>query len=224
MTSGTSVRAMLKRLFGVKRRAGVPHDELVAAWREEHVPNVVRDLDPDRYAVSFFRQQEGTLFDGMAVLAWDDEARGRAVSRPAKPLQRAYDDALTARAAPAVVFEATLEHVAADGPRGPFKSVVWVTKRPGVPMDELVHHWVDVHAPNVAGAAATAGVGGFRYVISVGEGLADDAPFHGVAEFHYESKDAWKAHGQVLQPDGFEKLTELKPGARLIGEELLVRG
>lgn len=212
---------MLKRVFGVKRRAGVPHDELVAAWREEHVPNVVRDLGPDHYAVSFFRQQEGTAFDGMAVLAWDDEARGRELSRPATPLQRCYDDALTSRAAPAVVIEATLEHVAADGPRGPFKSVVWVTKRPGVPMGELVRHWVEVHAPNVAGAAA--GVGGFRYVISVGEGLPDTAPYHGVAEFHYDDIEAWKAHGRVLQPDGFEALADVKPGARLIGEELVVR-
>jgi hypothetical protein len=209
-------------VFGVKRRRGVPHDELVAAWREEHVPNVVRDLDPDHYAVSFFRQRDDTAFDGMAILAWDDEARGRQLARPATPLQACYDDALTARAAsPAVVFEATLEHVASDGPRGPFKSVAWVTKLPGVPMDELVRHWVDVHAPNVTRAAA--GVGGFRYVISVGEGLPDDAPYHGIAEFHYESVDAWKAHGRELQPDGFEKLTELKPGARLIGEELLVR-
>jgi hypothetical protein len=213
---------MLKRVFGVRRRAGVPHDEVVAAWREEHIPNVVRDLQPDRYAVSFFRQRDDTAFDGMAVLAWDDEERGRAISRPAQPLQRCYDDALTERVGPAVVFEATLEHVAADGPRGPFKSVFWVTKRPGVAMGDLVRHWVDVHAPNVAGAAA--GLGGFRYVISVGEGLPDDAPYHGIAEFHYEGVEAWKAHGRALQPDGFEELTDIKPGVRLIGEEVLVRG
>lgn len=213
---------MLKRVFGVRRRAGVPHDELVAAWREEHIPNVVRDLAPDRYAVSLFRQRDDTAFDGMAILAWDDEERGRAATRPTDPLQSCYRDALTERAGPAVVFDATLEHVAADGPRGPFKSVVWVTKRPGVAMDELVRHWVDVHAPNVAGAAA--GLGGFRYVISVGEGLPDDAPFHGIAEFHYEDVAAWKAHGEVLQPDGFEQLTDIKPGVRLIGEEVLVRG
>jgi hypothetical protein len=211
---------MLKRVFGVKRRAGVRHDELVAVWRDEHVPNVVRDLAPDRYTVSFFRQRDDTAFDGMAILGYDDEERGRAAFRRSEPLPAAFRDGLVERSQRAATFDATTEHVQVDGPRGPFKSVVWVTKRPGVPMADLVGHWREVHAPNIAAAAE--GIGGFRYVVSIAEDLGDEAPYHGIAEFWYDDAEAWKAHGRHVRPDGFEDLAEMGPGTRLIGEELVV--
>jgi len=213
---------MLKRVFGVRRRDGVPHEELVDAWRDEHIPNVVRDLAPDHYAVTFFRQREGTPFDGMAVLTFDDADRGRAAWAPTDPPKGCFRDALTERAAPrAFVFDAT-EHVQVDGPRGPFKSVSFVAKRPGTSMEAFVRHWLDVHAPNVVGAASGLG-DGFRYVVSVGEGLADDAPYHGIAELYYADREAWKAHGRALGPDGFETVAVLRPEATMLGEEVHVR-
>ncbi|MPY96062.1 MAG: hypothetical protein GEV08_24280 [Acidimicrobiia bacterium] len=213
---------MLKRVFGVRRRDGVPHDELVEAWRDEHIPNVVRDLAPDRYAVTFFRQREGTPFDGMAVLGFDDAERGRAVFTRSDPPKACFGDALTQRAVPrAFVFDAT-ERVQVDGPRGPFKSVALVTKRPGTPMADFVRHWLDVHAPNVAGAMSGHD-DEFRYVISIGESLAEDAPYHGIAEVYYASADAWKAHGKALRPDGFDAVAQARPEAFLVGQEVLVR-
>lgn len=212
---------MLKRVFGVRRRDGVPHEELVDAWRDEHIPNVLRDLDPDRYAVTFFRQREGTPFDGMAVLGFDDAKRGRAAFAPSDPPRSCAVDALMKRSARgAFTFDAT-EHVQVDGPRGPFKSVALVTKRPGVPMADLVRHWTEVHAPNVAGAAD--GLGGFRYVVSIGEGLAEDAPYHGMAEVYYEDAEAWKAHGRAITPDGFDAFALTRPEGLMLGQEVLVR-
>ncbi len=213
---------MLKRIFAVRRRDGVDHDKLVAAWEGEHVANVVADMDPDRYAVTFFRQRPDSIFDGMAALGFEDGARGRAQFTPTDPPRASASDELSRSAGKGTfIFDAT-ERVMADGPRGPFKSVVFVTKKPGVPMADFAGHWLEVHAPNAINSSDTAD-GGFRYVTSIGHDLPDDARFHGITEVYYDNSAAWKAHGARIRPDGFDEVAIVAPDAFFVGRELLVR-
>ncbi|MPY94184.1 MAG: hypothetical protein GEV08_14310 [Acidimicrobiia bacterium] len=212
---------MLKVVYLARRREGVPHDELVRRWREVNVADVAAELHPDRYVVTFFRPHgDGPhAWDGMAVVHFEDEERGRSLTRglPEAARRNGFADLL----GDVVRFEAD-EHVfferAAELADQPLKLTFLVAPRPGAPHGELVRHWVDVHGPAVAAPMADI-PGARRYVASPAHEPA--GPYSGVTELSYASREASAAHAACLVDDGFGRLAD--NGIFLVGEELVVR-
>ena len=114
-----------------------------------------------------------------------------------------------------------------DGPRSPYK-VVWFAKfREGMPRDEAVAHWRDVHAP-----IALRAPGIDRYVQNLAvasmnlEGIVDELPaFDGFSECWYADRDAYLRSQESeawdeLAADGFN----VPADGRARGHERRARG
>lgn len=209
--------APLKMLFPLRRRPGVSHEQLADHWRSVHMPRVIAHLTPNQYSVTLFDQRDGTPFDGMASVTYDDHQRARREQgrrMPAAVAQDGFGDLVE----PANRLETT-EHIVVDGPRpvGARKITGLVTLRDGVDADAARTSWLADHAPNVAGGFQAAG--GLRYVVNFADQNRDVPPFLGVAELWYRDSAASKTHLSALAWDPFMDLilAQLLPGTEIIG-------
>ena len=75
----------------------------------------------------------------------------------------------------------------------------------------LTDHWLNVHAPNVAGVMDQ--VGAFRYVVSISDEPAVD-PYVGMAELYFPDKAALRRYLELYESDGIEQYFDAD--ARLI--------
>ena len=210
---------MLKLVFFVKRADHVTHDELVRHWQEEHLPGVAEHLHPDHYRVTFFDQSDDTPFDGMAALWYADAERGRYMVGEGSPEVVRRDGFLDRVQTPYAVLECE-EHVIVDGPRpeDALKLTALVRAKPGSDREELYRHWLDVHAPNVAGGLRST-AGGLRYALSFATQGPSEPAFAGMAELWYESAGASRAHAEKLEDDGCGRYAD--GAAMLIGREIV---
>lgn len=210
---------MLKFVFLVKRADHVTHDELVRHWQEIHLPGVAEHLRPDHYRVTFFDQRDEAPFDGMAVLWYADAERGRYMLGEGSPEAVRRDGFLDRVQTPYTKLECE-EHVIVDGPRPgeALKLTALVRAKAGIDGQELYQHWLDVHAPNVAGELRST-AGGLRYALSFATQGQSEPDFAGMAELWYESADASRAHAEKLEDDGFGRYVEA--ATMLIGREIV---
>jgi hypothetical protein len=195
---------MLKMAFFVKRAADVGHDDLCRHWLEAHAPGVRDHMGAQHYSVTHFKQRPDTAYDGLAELWYADPAVGRAVHKDPPP--QVAGDGFVALTGPFVRLDCT-EHVILDGPRpeGGIKMVYPVALAEGVDHDEARAYWLDVHAPLVK-ASMEATDGAHRYVVSQQNDPAR-GPYAGFAELWYDSLDAIREQGRILQPDDFGRFT-----------------
>ncbi|MGF1598041.1 MAG: EthD domain-containing protein [Acidimicrobiales bacterium] len=214
-----------KMLYLIRRRPDVTHEELVAHWFANHMPNVIRTQEQQassgrvharRYHATLFKADRHGAhpWDGMAQLWFD-----RALPRPDVPHGTDPADSFQERAEPYVPW-ATTEYVVLDGgdrlpiepltlnppfptTRSGFHKVTFlVAARDGADTSALFAHWLGVHAANVADVMAA--VGGFRYVIShsVDPGVER---FAGMAELYFPDEAAWAEFQNTIRSDGMEE-------------------
>lgn len=210
---------MIKLVFLVKRADHVTHEELVAHWRDIHLPGVAKHMNPDHYRVTFFEQRDDAAFDGMAVLCFDDAERGRYLTGEGTPAAVRGDGFSELVQQPFALLECE-EHVIVDGPRPEeaLKLTALVKRKEGVSSDTLYRQWLEVHAPNVARALDST-EGALRYQISFATQGKSDPRFAGLAELWYASGAASRAHAEKISDDGFGRYAE--NAGMLIGREVV---
>lgn len=196
----------------IRRRDGVTHDEVVRHWRAVHMPAVIAHMTPRHYSVTIFEQPEGasarrdgTVFDGLASVTYDDPAVARREQVTAMPAEVAGDGfgALIRRSDR---LQCTA-HVIVDGPRPPGCHKIVGLVRPGAghTVEEGWRCWLEEHAPNVA-TGFEAG-GGLRYVVSLADRHEQDPPYVGLAELWFRDRQAARSHLARVRPDRFLDLT-----------------
>ena len=214
-----------KMLYLIRRRPTASRDELVANWFANHMPQVAAGMNraraagkvgASRYWATLFESPDGEppVWDGVATLWFD-----MVIPNPEVPHGTTPVDTFQEKAEPYTGW-ATREHVVMDpGPglavaantlNDPFpctvsgfhKLVVLMGALPGCDFNEFFHHWLGVHAGNVADLMRR--VGGFGYVINVSVEPAQQE-FAGSAELYFPNEAAAAAFFKGLQPDGLEK-------------------
>ncbi len=224
MPDGTSETPGAKMMFPIRRRPGIPHEELVAHWFKNHMPLVVAREEGRREAGrAHAKRYWATLFDPdrSGERPWDGIAQlwyDAAWPYPKAPYGEKPADSFQERAEPYWPW-APREYVVIEGPdalavepltlndpfpttRSGFHKVTFlVATKPGADPDALFEHWLDAHVPNVRGVLER--VGGLRYAVSHSTDLAN-APFAGMAEIWVPDRAAWKAYTETIQPDGME--------------------
>ena len=195
---------MLKLVWLARRQPHLTHEELAARWGRADFS----DLGPDRHRLTIFDPHPGLgphQHDGMAVLWFDDDDRGRrATAGMAEP--PAPDD--SGPLFEHVVRLETDEHVLHEGdplPAGARKLTFLVVPRAGTSHADVVRHWVDVHGPNVAAPMASI-PGALRYVAS--PAVRPSGGYAGVTELWYADRAAAQAHAAALSDDGFARLAD----------------
>jgi uncharacterized protein (TIGR02118 family) len=146
---------MVKVITFLKRKAGMPVEEFQRYWRERHPDVVTRLPGVRRYVqshtlVSAYGAGE-PLYDGIAEVWADDTDALRAMTRSPMHADVQADEArFIDRATMGVII--TEDHLVKDGPVPPdaVKSVAFLTRRPGLSVEEFQHHWREVHGPIVA--------------------------------------------------------------------------
>jgi len=146
---------MVKVITFLKRKAGMPVEEFQRYWRERHPAVVTRLPGVRRYVqshalVSAYGAGE-PIFDGIAEVWADDTDALRAMTRsPVHPDLQADEARFIDRASMGVII--TEEHVVKDGPvpPGAVKNVAFLTRMPGLSVEEFQRHWREVHGPIAA--------------------------------------------------------------------------
>ena len=146
---------MVKVITFLKRKAGMPVEEFQRYWRERHPDVVTRLPGVRRYVqshtlVSAYGAGE-PLYDGIAEVWADDTDALRAMTRSPLHADVQADEArFIDRATMGVII--TEDHLVKDGPVPPdaVKSVAFLTRKPGLPVEEFQRHWREVHGPIAA--------------------------------------------------------------------------
>lgn len=146
---------MVKVITFLKRKAGMPVEEFQRYWRERHPDVVTRLPGVRRYVqshtlVSAYGAGE-PLYDGIAEVWADDTDALRAMTRSPSHADVQADEArFIDRATMGVII--TEDHLVKDGPVAPdaVKSVAFLTRKPGLSVEEFQRHWREVHGPIAA--------------------------------------------------------------------------
>jgi uncharacterized protein (TIGR02118 family) len=146
---------MVKVITFLKRKAGMPVEEFQRYWRERHPDVVTRLPGVRRYVqshtlVSAYGAGE-PLYDGIAEVWADDTAALRAMTgSPVHADLQADEARFIDRATMGVII--TEEHLVKDGPVPPdaVKNVAFLTRKPGLSVEEFQRHWREVHGPIAA--------------------------------------------------------------------------
>lgn len=146
---------MVKAVAFFKRRPDLSVEEFQAYWRANHPEVVVRLPGLRRYVQSHtlrsgYRKGE-PIWDGIAELWFDDTQAMRALQGTREMAAVEADEArFIDRSRMGLII--TEEHVIKDGevPAGGVKSVEFVTRKPGMPLDEFQRYWREVHGPIAA--------------------------------------------------------------------------
>ena len=146
---------MVKALSFFKRRSGMSVEEFQTYWRASHPEVVVRLPGLRRYVQSHalpgaYRKGE-PVYDGIAEVWFDDTQAMRALAgTPAYAAVQADEAKFIERSSMGLLV--TEDHVITDGPApvGGVKNVEFLTRRPGMAIDEFQRYWREVHGPLAA--------------------------------------------------------------------------
>jgi uncharacterized protein (TIGR02118 family) len=146
---------MVKVITFLKRKAGMPVEEFQRYWREKHPLVVTRLPGVRRYVqshalLSLYGKDE-PVYDGIAEVWADDTGALRAMTHSPVHVDLQVDEAcFIDRASMGVII--TEDHVIKDGapPPDAVKSVAFLTRRPGLSVEDFQRHWLEVHAPIAA--------------------------------------------------------------------------
>ena len=190
---------MVKVITFIKRKAGMPVEEFHAYWRSRHPEVVTRLPGVRRYVQShtlLSAYENGTpTYDGIAEVWADDTAALRAMTQSPVHPELVTDEArFIDRASMGVII--TEDHVVKDGaaatPETAVKSVDFLVRKAGLPVEEFQRHWLMVHGPIAAAIPALR-----RYVQSHTRRGAYEAgrvpAYDGAAIGWYDSADAFRA-------------------------------
>jgi hypothetical protein len=193
----------------------VTAEQLLHHWGTHHAGLVRTHLAPLRYALTTLAKPKRG-YHGIATLHLRDDQRELLADLPAPIRADPFYGMIGVRTALRVD-----EHVIVDGDAAAatFKVTAFVRRRHDVPAEQFFHHWLAVHAPNVAEHLRET-EGAYRYVVNHAPDAGDDAPFHGVAELWYADEAASHAHLGAVPDDGFEALSSdilfLKGGEQVL--------
>jgi uncharacterized protein (TIGR02118 family) len=146
---------MVKAVSFFKRKPGMPVEAFQAYWLRDHPAVVVRLPGVRRYVQSHtllagYRKGE-PIYDGIAEL-WFEDTKAMHALRGTKEMEAvAADEAIFIdRGTMRLIL--TEEHVIKDGPAPPggAKNVEFVTRKPGLAVDEFQRYWREVHGPLAA--------------------------------------------------------------------------
>ena len=210
--------------FLISRRPGVARDELVVNWYANHMTAALTrqkqmaertGTEPPRYVATLYNpvpSGQPQVWDGVAQI-WAPSA----FPRETTPHGTEPRDTFQQKAMPYVGWPTT-EYVIVDGElpvrpndlnepfpctRGGFLKVTTIlTAKPDIDHGKLVDHWLNVHAPNVAGVMNQ--VGASRYVLSISD-EPDVDPYVGMAELYFPDKDALREYLGLYESDGIEQ-------------------
>jgi uncharacterized protein (TIGR02118 family) len=188
---------MVKVITFIKRKSGMSVAEFQGYWRNQH-PEVVTRLPGVRRYV-----QSHTLlaaygpgepaYDGIAEVWADDTAALRAMTQSPDHAAVLADEArFIDRASMGVII--TEDHVIKDGtvPAEAVKSVDFLVRKTGLPVEEFQRHWLQVHGPIAAAVPALR-----RYVQSHTRRSAYEAgrvpAYDGTEIAWYDSAEAFRA-------------------------------
>ncbi|HKA62147.1 MAG TPA: EthD domain-containing protein [Methylomirabilota bacterium] len=146
---------MIKVVTCIKRKPGMSVEDFQAYWRGSHPEVVVRLPGIRRYVQSHTRlagyRKGEPVFDGIAEVWFDD---GRALhalgGTPEMAAVGADESRFIDREATRVI--ATDEHVIKDEsvPAGAAKNVEFVTRKPGLAVNDFQRYWREIHGPLAA--------------------------------------------------------------------------
>ena len=189
---------MVKVITFIKRKPGMPVEEFQGYWRARH-PEVVTRLPGVRRYVQSHTLLAGyetgePPYDGIAEVWADDTTALRAMTQSSHHAAVQADEArFIDRASMGVII--TEDHVVKDGAPAPdtaVKSVDFLVRKPGMPVEEFQRHWLLVHGPIAAAIPALR-----RYVQSHTRRSAYEAgripAYDGAAITWYDSADAFRA-------------------------------
>ncbi len=218
--------------FLIGRRPDATRDELVANWFANHMPAVVArqkqmaasaGTPETRYIATLYNPVPSgeQVWDGVAQI-WADAP----FPREKTPHGTEPRDTFQQKANPYVGWPTT-EYVIVDGDlpltpnalnepfpctrSGFLKVTTILTAKPDTDYQALTDHWLNVHAPNVAGTMAE--VGAFRYAVSISDEPAVD-PYVGMAELYFPDKAALRRYLELYEADGIDEYFDLN--ARLV--------
>ena len=189
---------MVKVITFIKRKAGMPVEEFQDYWRSRHPAVVTRLPGVHRYVQSHTLlsayENGNPVYDGIAEVWADDTAALRAMTQsPAHPDLVTDETRFIDRASMGVII--TEDHVVKDGTPASetaVKSVGFLVRKAGLPVEEFQRHWLLVHGPI---AAAIPGLR--QYVQSHTRLAAYEAgrvpAYDGAAIAWYDSADAFRA-------------------------------
>jgi len=175
----------------------MPVEEFQSYWRTRHPEVVTRLPGVRRYVQSHtllptYRTDE-PIYDGIAEVWADDTAALRAMTQsPEHAAVQADEARFIDRASMGVII--TEDHVVKDGTAPPdaVKSVDFLTRKAGLPVEEFQRHWLQVHGPIAAAIPALR-----RYVQSHTRRSAYEAgrvpAYDGAAITWYDSAEAFRA-------------------------------
>jgi uncharacterized protein (TIGR02118 family) len=146
---------MVKVVTFLKRKFGMPVEEFQSYWRTRHPEVVTRLPGVLRYVQSHallpVYGHDEPIYDGIAEVWADDTAALRAMTEsPVHAALQADEARFIDRASMGVII--TEDHVITDGPVPPdaVKSVAFLTRKPGLPVEAFQRHWLEVHGPIAA--------------------------------------------------------------------------
>jgi len=232
-----------KMQYLIKRKATTSREELIAHWFANHMPGVIARMDENRDAGKpHATHYTATLFDpeNGAPQAWDGVAQlwyAEALPMPKQASAVVPYDTFQEKVEPYWPW-ATREYVAIDGAlplepltlnapfpctrSGFYKQTSLVAAKPGTDIGAMFDHWLDIHLPNVQ--RTMAGVGGFRYVVSLSMDL-ETAPYAGMAELYFTDSGGRAAFWKNYELDGFERFIDdsatrrFQSGTEMVGIE-----
>ena len=146
---------MVKVITFLKRKAGMPVEEFQHYWRTSHPEVVTRLPGVRRYVqshalLSTYGRGE-PVYDGIAEVWANDTGALRAMTgSPAHASVQADEARFIDRTSMAVII--TEDQVIKDSPvpPGAVKSVAFLSRRPGLSVEDFQRHWLEVHAPIAA--------------------------------------------------------------------------
>ena len=188
---------MIKIVACINRRPGMSVEDFQDYWLHKH-PAVVTKLPGLRRYVqshvrpSGYRGGRSLVHDGIAELWFDDLDTVKAANGTPVVDAILADEATFIDPGPRVTLVCD-EHVVVDGapPPGAIKNVEFVSRRPGMSVEDFQRYWRDTHGPLAAGIPSIR-----RYVQSpcrLGGYRGGQQPaYDGIAVTWFESTDAMR--------------------------------
>jgi len=215
-----------KMQFLISRRPEATRDELIVNWFANHMTAAAErqravaaqnGAEPPRYIATLYNQVPSgeQVWDGVAQIWGDAPFARQAVANGVEPR-----DTFQQKAMPYVGWPTT-EYVVVDGElpvtpntfnepfpctrTGFLKVTTILTAKADADVGALFDHWLNVHAPNVAGVMNQ--VGATRYVISQST-EPDVDPYVGMAEMYFPDKTALRNYLNMYESDGIEQFVD----------------
>lgn len=188
---------MVKMLIFFKRKPGMPVEAFQHHWRTVHADIIARLPGVRRYVqshvlASSYRKSE-PAFDAVAEASFDDtQAMKALVGSPEYAEVLADEPSFIDR--PTMQSIITDEHVIKDvpAPTNGIKSITFMTRKSGMPIDRFRAYWLDIHGPLCAAVPAVR-----RYVQNPTRRSIYDSgrtpAFDGAAMTWFEGLDALRA-------------------------------